>query len=195
MLEYVKERATELFLRRFQERVAGLDTVKVQCIGPATLILSGYSEDEAISRAYQHITAILDDLRVRQVISSWTSRLWARWASTTSGCGRLSSRASPSTPESTSAANMNWDDLFRSSVEIISFDASQYDITKYPAYRNGKRIAWGIQSRENVKDFRDGDLLTLPCGHGPKVYTPADCDGSLKKLQKVAGDLKVEAPA
>ena len=135
---------------------------------------------------YQHITAILDGLRVRQVILFLDEpalgqvgfdyqRLWSALF-----------ESFPVTPGVHVCGNMNWDDLFRSSVEIISFDASTYDITKYPAYRNGKRIAWGVQSRENVKDFRDGDLLTLPCGMGPKFYTPADCDASLKKLLEIS---------
>jgi hypothetical protein len=195
MLEYTKEPGKLSCLRRFQERVAGLDAVKVQCIGPATLILSGYSEDEAISRAYQHITAILDGLRVRQVILFLDEpalgqvgfdyqRLWSALF-----------ESFPVTPGVHVCGNMNWDDLFRSNVEIISFDASKYDITKYPAYRNSKRIAWGVQSRENVKDFQDGDLLTLPCGMGPKFYTPDDCDASLKRLLEISSRLKVECPA
>jgi hypothetical protein len=88
--------------------------------------------------------------------------------------------------------NMNWDELFRSGIEIISFDASKYDITKYPAYRNGKRIAWGVQNQEDVKDFRPGDLLTLPCGMGPKFYSPGDCDASLRTLLTIAANV---APA
>jgi hypothetical protein len=195
MLEYAKEPGRLSCLRRFQERVAGLDMVKVQCIGPATLILSGYSEDEAISRAYQHISAILDGLRVRHVILFLDEpalgqvgfdyqRLWSALF-----------ESFPVTPGVHVCGNMNWDDLFRSNVEIISFDASKYDIAKYPAYRNGKRIAWGVQSRENVKDFQDGDLLTLPCGMGPKFYTPGDCDASLHRLLEISSSLKVECSA
>ena len=192
MLEYAKEPGRLSCLRRFQECVAGLDTVKVQCIGPATLILSGYSEDEAIARAYQHISTILDGLRVRHVILFLDEpalgqvgfdyqRLWSALF-----------ESFPVTPGVHVCGNMNWDDLFRSGVEIISFDASKYDITKYPAYRHGKRIAWGVQGRENVKDFQDGDLLTLPCGMGPKFHTPADCDGSLQKLQEISSRLQAE---
>jgi hypothetical protein len=189
MLEYAKQPGKLSCLRRFQERVAGMDLVKVQCIGPATLILSGYSEDEAISRACQHIAAILDGLQVGQVILFLDEpalgqvgfdyqRLWSALF-----------ESFPVTPGVHVCGNMNWDDLFGSSVEIISFDASKYDITKYPAYRSGKRIAWGIQDRENVRDFQDGDLLTLPCGMGPKFYTRADCDVSLRKLQEISSYL------
>ena len=195
MLDYAKQPGQLSCLRRFQERVEGFDTVKVQCIGPATLILSGYSEDEAIARAYQHIAAILDGLRVGNVILFLDEpalgqvgfdykRLWSALF-----------ESFPVTPGVHVCGNMNWDDLFHSDVEIISFDASQYDITKYPAYRNGKRIAWGVQGRENVKDFREGDLLTLPCGMGPKFHTPADCDASLKKLVEISNRLQVQPSA
>jgi hypothetical protein len=191
MLEYAKQPGKLSCLRRFQEQVEGLDTVKVQCIGPATLILSGYSEDEAISRSVQHIAAILDGLRVGNVILFLDEpalgqvgfdyqRLWSALF-----------ESFPVTPGVHVCGNMDWDDLFRSGIEIISFDASVYDITKYPAYRNGKRIAWGVQTRENVKDFREGDLLTLPCGMGPKVYTPDDCDPCLKKLLEISSGLKL----
>ena len=195
MLEYAKQPGHLSCLRRFQERVAGLDTVKVQCIGPATLILSGYSEDEAIARAYQHITAILDGLRVGHVILFLDEpalgqvgfdyrRLWSALF-----------ESFDVTPGVHVCGNMNWDDLFHSDIKIISFDASQYDITKYPAYRNGKRIAWGVQSREDVKDFREGDLLTLPCGMGPKFHGPEDCDTNLKRLLEISNSVQAEYSA
>jgi hypothetical protein len=195
MLEYAKQPGQLSCLRRFQERVEGLDTVKVQCIGPATLILSGYSEDEAIARTYQHIAAILDGLQVGHVILFLDEpalgqvgfdyqRLWSALFG-----------SFPVTPGVHVCGNMNWDDLFHSDIEIISFDASEYDITKYPAYRHGKRIAWGVQSRENVRDFQEGDLLTLPCGMGPKFHTPADCDASLKRLLEISGKLTLECSA
>lgn len=195
MLEYAKQPGKLSCLRRFRERVEGFETAKVQCIGPATLILSGYSEDEAITRAYQHIAAILDGLQVGNVILFLDEpalgqvgfdyrRLWSALF-----------ESFPVTPGVHVCGNMNWDELFRSNIEIISFDASQYDITKYPAYRNGKRIAWGIQSLENVRDFREGDLLTLPCGMGPKVYTPQDCDPSLQKLLDISHRLMPESAA
>jgi len=189
MLEYAKRPGQLSCLRAFQERTAGHDVVKVQCIGPATLILSGYSEDDAITMACQHIAAILDGLRVGKVILFLDEpalgqvgfdyrQLWSPLFESfdvTRGvhvCG-----------------NMNWDDLFRYDIEIISHDASQYDITKYPAYRNGKRIAWGVQNRQDVRDFQEGDLLTLPCGMGPKFYTPDDCETSLKRLFEISSSL------
>ena len=163
--------------------------VKVQCIGPATLILSGYSENEAITRVCEHVTVILDGLEAAQIIlfldepalghagfdyqSQWTPIFTSfEVVSGIHTCG-----------------NMNWDIMFDSKIEIISFDASQFDLTKYPGYRSGKRIAWGINASEDVKDFQDGDLLTLPCGMGPKVYQPTDCEPQLRNLLEISSNL------
>ena len=176
----------------FKRKVDGCETVKVQCIGPATLVLSGYSEDDAVARAYEHISAVLDGLNVGRIILFLDEpalghagfdyqQLWAALFGSfdvTFGvhvCG-----------------NMNWDELFRSELDIISFDASKYDITKYPQYRNGKRIAWGIQNIDDVKDFQEGDLLTLPCGMGPKFYSEEDCQTCLKNLLDVSRKLSLE---
>ena len=56
---------------------------------------------------------------------------------------------------------MDWDKLFNSNVEIISFDASKYDITKYPDYRGSKKISWGVEKQENVRDFQKGDFFDV----------------------------------
>jgi hypothetical protein len=189
MLDYIKQPGRLSCLRTFQERTAGCETVKIQCVGPATLMLSGYAEDEAITRACQHIAAVLDGLRVGHVILFLDEpalgqvgfdyrRLWAPLF-----------ESFAVTPGVHVCGNMNWDELFRSDIEIISHDASQYDITKYPAYRKGKRIAWGVQDREDVRDFRAGDLLTLPCGMGPKFYSPDDCEAMLRKLSEISDGL------
>ena len=84
---------------------------------------------------------------------------------------------------------MNWDELFNSDIEIVSFDVSLYDITKYPKYRNGKRIAWGINSLDDVKDFQEGDLLTGPCGMGPKFFNADDCELRLENLLAISDEL------
>lgn len=190
MMEYIKNPGRLSCLETFKKKTEGRETVKVQCVGPATLILAGYSEDEAISRTCQHIEAVLDGLNARNVILFLDEpalgqagfdfhRLWAPLFESFNV-----------TPGVHVCGNMNWDELFNSRVEIISFDASQYDITKYPAYRNGKRIAWGIKARENVRDFQECDLLTLPCGMGPKFYSTDDCEVWLGNLLAIANNLR-----
>ena len=189
MMDYIKQPGSMSCLETFKKKTAGFDTVKIQCVGPATLILGGYDQDEAFSRAYEHINALIDGLEAGKIILFLDEpalghagfdyrQLWSPLFESfdvTSGvhtCG-----------------NMNWDEMFASDIDIISFDASKYDITKYPGYRNGKRIAWGIETIEDVKDFQEGDLLTLPCGIGPKFYSTEDCEKSLNNLLKISNDL------
>jgi hypothetical protein len=188
MMDYIKNPGSLSCLETFKRKVEGRETVKVQCIGPATLILAGYSEDEAISRTCRHIEVVLDGLNAGSTILFLDEpalgqagfdyhRLWAPLF-----------ESFDVTPGAHVCGNMNWDELFNSQLEIISFDASKYDITKYPAYRNGKRIAWGIQTRQDVRDFQQGDLLTLPCGMGPKLYSTDDCELWLGKLLEIANE-------
>lgn len=189
MLEYIKNPGNMSCLDTFRQKTKGSDIVKVQCVGPATLVLSGYKEDEAVERAYQHISAITDGLEVGELIIFLDEpalgqagfdyqKLWSPIFDSFEAkfgvhvCG-----------------NMNWDELFNSDVDIISFDASLYDITKYPLYRNGKRIAWGIKDKNNIRDFQEGDLLTLPCGMGPKFYNPEDCESALQNLLDISHSL------
>jgi len=185
MLDYIKNPGMLSCLDEFSRAVKGNELVKVQCVGPITLIQEGYEEDDAIRRCYQHISSILDKLDVKETILFLDEpalgqsgmdffRLWAPLFASfniVSGvhvCG-----------------NMDWDKLFNSPIKIISHDSSQYDITKYPRYRNGKRIAWGINRKEDIKDFREGDLLTLPCGIGSKLFCVEDAERSLEMLVKV----------
>lgn len=189
MMDYIKRPGNMSCLETFKRKVAGFDTVKIQCVGPATLILGGYDQDEAFSRVYDHISALLSNLKAGNIILFLDEpalghagfdyrRLWSPLFESfdvTSGvhtCG-----------------NMNWDEMFAADIDIISFDASKYDLTKYPGYRNDKRIAWGVETIENVKDFQEGDLLTLPCGMGPKFYSTKDCEKSLNNLLKISESL------
>jgi hypothetical protein len=189
MMDYIKRPGNMSCLETFKRKVAGFETVKIQCVGPATLILGGYDQDEAFSRVYEHINALIDGLDAGNIILFLDEpalghagfdyrQLWSPLFESfdvTSGvhtCG-----------------NMNWDEMFASEIDIISFDASKYDITRYPGYRNGKRIAWGAETKEDVKDFQKGDLLTLPCGMGPKFYSTQDCEVSLSNLLEISNDL------
>ena len=187
MLEYIKKPGKLSCLAEFKKHT--FETVKVQCVGPTTLILGGYKEDDAILRISEHISAVIEGLKAKSIILFLDEpalgqvgfdykKIWgALFASfnVTSGvhtCG-----------------NMDWDDMFDSNIDIISFDASQFDITKYSKYRSGKRIAWGVNKAEDVKDFKVGDLVTLPCGMGSPLFKPEDCEKNLKKLFNVAEEI------
>jgi hypothetical protein len=190
MLDYIKNPGRLSCLDTFKKKVEGRQTVKVQCVGPATLILAGYDQDEAISRACQHIEAVLDGLNAGEIILFLDEPALGQAGFDYKQLWSPLFESFNVTPGVHVCGNMNWDELFNSQVEIISFDASQYDVTKYPAYRNGKRIAWGIKTRENVRDFQKGDLLTLPCGMGPKLYSTDDCEVCLGSLLEIAKDLR-----
>ncbi|MEK6827184.1 MAG: hypothetical protein AABX99_01745 [Nanoarchaeota archaeon] len=191
MMDYIKNPGKLSCLEKFKKHK--FEIVKVQSIGPATLMLSGYNEDESVGRIYDHISAIIDGLDAKKIILFLDEpalgqvgfdfkRLWKpifKSFNVISGvhtCG-----------------GMNWDELFDSDIEIISFDASTYNITNYPKYRNGKKIAWGIRDSTNVIDFQEGDLLTLPCGMNPKLYTISDCEKNLERLTRIYRELTIGA--
>lgn len=190
MLDYIERPGSLSCLETFKKKVQGCEVVKIQCIGPATLILSGYDPDEAVGRACEHVAAVLDGLNTGETILFLDEPALGQagfdykqlWAPLFESFDVI--------PGVHICGNMNWDELFDSDLEIISFDASQYDITRYPGYRNGKRISWGIKTRGDVKDFQEGDLLTLPCGMGPKVFSTDDCAICLDNLMEISNDFK-----
>jgi len=187
MLKYIKNPGLLCCLAEFRSAVKGYERVKVQCVGPVTLIQSGYGRDEAITRAYEHISAILESLDVKEVILFLDEPALGQFG------GDFREMWEPlfSSFKVTSGVHicggMDWDKMFCSDIDIISFDASKYDITRYPNYRNKKRIAWGISEIEDIKDFWRGDLLTPPCGLGLK--TQEECQKTLEMLLGVKADL------
>lgn len=184
MLSYIKRPGELSTLAEFKKHT--FQVVKIQAVGPATLILSGYDPDEAVLRIWRHVEVILDGLRAREIILFLDEpalgqagfdyeELW---------CPIFSDF--PVIPGVHVCGNMQWDLLFRSkTVEIISFDASYYDITLYYP-REGKRIAWGITKPAQVKDFQPGDLITPPCGLSPVSYGPEDLERMLALLREAA---------
>lgn len=191
MLDYIKNPGTLSCLDEFKNQVLKQkrQTVKVQCVGPSTLIQSGYDADEAIQRIYEHIAAVLDGIKSEEIILFLDEpalgyggfdykKLW------TPLFGSFNV-----VPGVHTCGNLDWDGLFDSDISIISFDASKFDITRYPKYRGSKRIAWGIGKAGDARDFREGDLLTLPCGMHPRLYTPDDCEEMFKMLESAAKEV------
>lgn len=190
MLDYIKRPGVLSCLAAFKKHA--FDTVKVQCVGPATLVMSGYGEDEAVERAYAHVAAVLDGLEADTVILFLDEPALGHAGFDYRGMWAPIFSSFPVVPGVHTCGSMNWDELFASGVTYVSFDASQFDITPYLGYRGGKRIAWGVQRREDVRDFNPGDLLTLPCGMGPRMFTADDCEKNLALLDAIAGGV---APA
>jgi len=184
MLDYIKKPGHLSCLEAFKRR--RFETVKVQCIGPATVIQSGYEEDDAISRIYQHVEQILDGLEAEEIILFLDEpalgyvgfdyqRLWEPLFA-----------SFPVVAGVHVCGNMQWDNLFDAKIDIISFDASKYDITKYYQARNGKRISWGIERPEDIKDFQPGDLITLPCGMPHLSFAKEQTENRFLQLQHAA---------
>ncbi|MFH1594266.1 MAG: hypothetical protein ABID09_06185 [Candidatus Omnitrophota bacterium] len=184
MLNYIKNPGELSCLEEFKKH--SFKTVKIQCVGPATLVIGGYSEDEAIQRPLEHISKIIDGLTAEEIILFLDepalghvgfdfSKIWDALFSSFNVISGVHT-----------CGNMDWDKLFSSNIDIISFDASEFDLTKYSGYRSGKRIAWGVQEAENIRDFKTGDLVTLPCGLGSPLHKVDDCEDKLNKLNDIA---------
>ncbi|MGY4706311.1 hypothetical protein ACVNPS_00950 [Candidatus Bipolaricaulota sp. J31] len=184
MLSYIKRPGELSCLPEFRKHEFG--TVKVQAIGPATLILSGYEPDEALLRVYRHVEAIMDGLRAEEVVLFLDEPALGQAGFDFEELWRPIFSDFPVIPGVHVCGNMQWDLLFKSEViQIISFDASRYDITRYYP-RNGKRIAWGITDPSQIKDFRPGDLITPPCGLSPKFYSQEDTERVFALLRAAA---------
>ncbi len=184
MLEYIKHPGKLSCLEEFKKNT--FETVKIQSIGPATLMLSGYKEDEAIQRIYEHISAIMDGLEASEIILFLDEPALGQSGINFKELWEAIFASFDVVRGVHVCGNMNWDEMFSYNIQIISFDASKYDLTKYSKYRSGKRIAWGVEKKEDVKDFQEGDLITLPCGMGTPMYKKTDCQPNLQKLQSIA---------
>lgn len=188
MLNYIRHPGNLSCLAEFKRHKYAI--AKIQCVGPATLMLSGYSRDEAVQRAYEHISAILEGLDAARVILFLDEPALGQsgvdfaelWEALFSGFNVLRGVHT--------CGNMDWDKMFAAAIDIISFDASQYDIVRYAKYRGGKRISWGVEQKEDIKDFQEGDLITLPCGMGSPVYQVDDCAKALEKLRHIAEGIR-----
>ncbi|MEK6816219.1 MAG: hypothetical protein AABY09_01280 [Nanoarchaeota archaeon] len=183
MIEYVHHPGNLACSELFKSRT--YDVVKIQAIGPITLMQQGYNEDDAMSIPYNHIEGMLRGLNAKEVILFLDEPAVGHtgidfnplWDALFSSFNVI--------PGVHICGNMDWDKMFKSKLEIISFDATSYDLTNYPNYRSGKRIAWGVKSLEDVKDFQAGDLITLPCGMSPSAYSASDAYPVLQRLNSI----------
>lgn len=184
MLQYIKTPGKLSCLPEFKKHK--FETVKVQSVGPATLIMSGYGEDDAVARVYEHVSAVLEGLQAEETILFLDEPALGHCGFDFKSFWEAVFSSFDVTSGVHTCGNMDWDELFKSGVQIMSFNAAEYDVTGYPGYRSGKRIAWGVEKPGDVKDFREGDLITLPCGMGTKLYGPEDCGPCLDKLVEIS---------
>ncbi len=166
--------------------------VKMSCVGPLTLFQNGnYSTDEAVMKVIEGVNVLLNELQAEEifffldepaleglVIDIDYESLWD------TVFGQFEEYNIDSTIHT--CGNTDWGRLFKSNIDMISFDASKHDITQFDYNRRGKKNAWGITDRAQVKDFQKGDLLTLPCGMSPLVYTTAESRGAFYMIKRAS---------
>ncbi len=188
MLDWIKELICPSCLSEFCKNE--FTTVKIQAPGPATLVMRGYSEDEAVGKIVKYISLIMEPLKAKEIILILDEPGLGQAGFNFEDLWTPIFKSFSVIPGVHCCGNMDWDVIFQSqAIEIISFNASQYDITKYLHYRGGKKIAWGIEKREDVKDFQKGDLITPPCGLSPLEYTVEDCEPVFHNLQQITREL------
>lgn len=60
MVEYIKRPGRLSCLDEFKRHQFPM--VKIQCVGPATLMMDNWSDDRAVESIYRHVSTILDGL-------------------------------------------------------------------------------------------------------------------------------------
>lgn len=189
MFDYAKNPGNLACLEKFKEK--SYSTAKVQCVGPIALMMSGFDESEAQYAIMTHITGMLDGLEADETILFLDEPTLGQTGMDYSRQWDLIFGNFDVIKGVHTCGNMQWDRLFKhSDIDIISFDASSYDITLYGSERNGKRIAWGIEKEEDIKDWKEGDLITLPCGMSHRMFKAKDCKKKLEMMLKAASKYK-----
>lgn len=185
MLEYAKNPGKLACLKKFKENE--YETVKVQCIGPITLMMSGFEENNAQYAIMTHLASIFKGLKAKEVILFLDEPALGQTGIDYNKQWNLIFSNFNVIKGVHICGNMQWDHLLKfSNIDLISFDASTYDITLLCKERNGKKIAWGIKKEEDVKDWREGDLITLPCGMNHKLFSIKDCKKNLEMMLNAA---------
>lgn len=229
LYEFKKQLGEEQLVEQFEKRLGDegvYNTVKIQIVGPVTAILSGYKREHYFLQLFNHFSEVVSvlndggkkieimafadepslctvdfDFNYRLLHREWIEFVKALGISTTGihSCGDITD----------SIELRRFDALFDSEFDIISVDASKYDITNYPAYRSckRKRMAWGVDFGKNafgddlrfksigeVTEYllqyaREGDLLTLPCGRHPKLYSADYVKRDLEMLLTIQSHL------
>ncbi len=176
MMDYIKKPGKLSCLDDFCKD--SFETVKIQCVGPTTILQDTrehYEDDEAVEMAYNHLSEIISRLNFKELIIFLDEPALGYGRSDFEDLWEPIMSAFPDAIWGVHVCGkMQWNLLFNSDMDIISFDASSNDITLYTRdnkgtdQRNNKTIAWGIEKASDVKEWNRGDLLTLPCGIGGK---------------------------
>lgn len=191
MFEYIRHPGRLSCLKEFHKQK--FDKVKIQCIGPITLSQDpslGYSLDKAMANASVHIDVILQGLDAKEIILFLDEPALGTTGMDFNEYWQMLFEPLDVIRGVHCCGLMQWDLLLKSdTIDIISFDASKYDISIFYKKRN-KKIAWGITQQSQIRDLKKGDLITPPCGLSHYKYTEEHAYSALQNLEKIAKKYK-----
>ena len=177
--------------------------VKVQCIGPRTFMREERcNAREAVEKIRTYLDRIFDRLNAtgQKILFLDEPGLSRADITLAEQLWRTIFNAYDATPGIHNCGEVPFEAMFQSEVvQIVSFDANRYrpQAEKALSRRNGKKIAWGVKTIDDVLEFRLGDLITPPCGLTTKEvnsgsavpYTPKDCEQVYDNLMDIARKL------
>ena len=183
----------------FKEKIKNLKvrTIKVQCTGPVSLMLyRGYKKEDAIKLVEDYLKNTLADLREFKKLIFLDEPGVAKYGPGAVAIWERIFKNFDAVRCVHDCGEGSLDFLLENDiVEVISYDASKYDVTSSPqnnSYRNRKVIAWGIQKYCDIKDFIDGDLITSPCGF--MNFKLEDCYSFQSKISRIKLQLEARKP-
>lgn len=158
------------------------DLAKFQSVGVVTAMNFKLSEDEATLKIIDHISRNIKYINAKKIILFLDEpvlghsglpfeRMWENVFEEFDVIRGIHT-----------CGNMLWDKLLAAPIEILNFDASRYDVTKYYTNRS-KRIAWGVEKLEDIRDWQKDDLITTPCGLSQ--YSTEDAENILENLKNI----------
>jgi hypothetical protein len=214
MMDYIKNPGSLSCLREFQGAVKGGPLVKIQGVGPATIVSAGrgkYTEEDALRMSKEHILRIIDGFNVEKLIFFLDEPSLEVAGFDCEAMGMTKDEYKENTgliavdykslwrelyDEVISdlgitfgvhtCGNFDWNELLRLDfLDMISFDASRYGdlMVKSGSYRNGKKMAWGVEGSGDAIDFKKGDIITPPCGLG-NMSSAERCEPILQGLKE-----------
>jgi len=176
MIDYIKNPGQLSCLEEFKLVTRGMNIVKVQAVGPATIVSATnriFSEEEAVERSYRHIIKIFDGLDTEKIILFLDEP-----SLETAGFDYKGHGMTKEEYESMDFVAIDYKPLWQGLYERLKTNA------------DGKRVSWGIHTCGNMdwKQIFDIDFLeyiSFDASKYSKGFMKHD-----RKNKKVAGGIK-----